>query len=113
MIPMKWTVFAIALWFAASFMCLLFEGAYVGDKEDSVLQSMLSVTLFKSEGLWGVITGIFTPTFFVGLLKAAAFELAIFHGSWELFRIGILMPISAAIVVQAALQLARLVRGGG
>jgi len=113
MLPPKWIVFLVAFWVVATIVCLTCEGAWLGVEQQTVLSQFLECEMFTNDSIWGKIAGVFSPTFWGGLLNMVTFNYAIFYGSWAIFKWIVLMPITVMVMYSLLWGTAKLIRGTG
>ncbi len=111
MLPPKWLAFLLAFWACAQVICLTCEGAWLGANEAGVLSQFSEVQQFQSDSAAGKIVGIFNPFFWLALLNVVTFNYAIFYGTWELFRLIVLMPVTVMVIYSLMWGTAKLIRG--
>lgn len=109
----KWIIFLTTLWMFGSLFGLILEGAFPGEEEQTVLNTLMNCKVVTATSWLGKITGAITDlAMWWALLKMFIWDFSFWQGSLQLVRWMIFFPISIGILSSLLLAWFRGVGGG-
>jgi len=112
MINPKLLMFCYLSFICGHILCLMLEGTWVGDSEESLINSLcgFKVAQMSGLGIWAIpklMIGFFTT----GIPKLIMWDYSFFYGTFELFRFTFLIAISVGVVWGVTVTFASFIYG--
>ncbi len=88
----KYLNFFTYSWFVSTFICIVIEGTYWGNTQNSIINELSIIQAIQAGGIFSI--GSATINFFHGVMRILLWDYSFYQGGWEILRVFWLVVLS-------------------